>query len=81
VELAAALLLLGRRTAKRAAAGAGLFLVALTALFYVPILVVDIHGERAIECVNYVFDTLLFAATVLRAGLDDESFKAEVRSP
>lgn len=51
-----------------ASAGAGLVLLLLTALFYVPILVTEIHSAP-VEGLNYVGDTLLFAATVLLAGL------------
>jgi hypothetical protein len=36
--------------------------------FYVPILVTEIGSPLAVEGVNYVGDTLLFAATALLAG-------------
>lgn len=51
-----------------AAAGAGTVLVLLTLFFYVPILVTEIHAPLAVEGINYVGDTLLFAATALLAG-------------
>jgi uncharacterized membrane protein len=51
-----------------AAAACGVVLVLLTALFYVPIFVMEMHSELALEGLNYVGDTLLFAATVLLAG-------------
>ena len=60
--------LLIRRTIRVAAAGSGILLLALTAFFYVPILAMEIHSELAVEAVNYVGDTLLFAATALLAG-------------
>ncbi len=60
--------LLIRRTIRIAAAGAGLVLLLLTACFYVPILAMEIHSPLAVEGINYVFDTLLFAATALLAG-------------
>ncbi len=60
--------LLIRRTIRVAAAGSGIVLLALTAFFYVPILAMEIHSELAVEGVNYVGDTLLFAATALLAG-------------
>jgi uncharacterized membrane protein len=60
--------LLFRRTILIAAAGSGTVLLLLTAFFYVPILVTEIHSELAIEGINYVGDTLLFAATALLAG-------------
>lgn len=54
--------------ARMAAAGCGLVLVVLTALFYVPIFLTEMHTPLAVEGLNYVGDTLLFAATVLLAG-------------
>ena len=57
-----------RRTRRIAAAGAGTVLVLLTVFFYVPILVTEIRSPLAVEGVNYVGDTLLFAATALLAG-------------
>ena len=55
-------------TIRFAAAGAGGVLLLLTALFYLPIFVLEIHSQLALEGMNYVGDTLLFAATVLLAG-------------
>jgi uncharacterized membrane protein len=52
-----------------AAVGCGIVLVVLTAFFYVPIFVTEIHADLALEGANYVGDTLLFAATVMLAGL------------
>jgi uncharacterized membrane protein len=60
--------LLIRRTIRIAAASAGIVLLALTAFFYVPILAMEIHSALAVEGINYVGDTLLFAATALLAG-------------
>lgn len=60
--------LLIRRTIRIAAAGTGMMLVLLTAFFYVPILVTEFHSPLVVEGLNYVGDTLLFAATVLLAG-------------
>jgi uncharacterized membrane protein len=54
-----------RRTA---AASAGILLLLLTFFFYVPILATEIHSPLAVEGINYVGDTLLFAATALLAG-------------
>jgi uncharacterized membrane protein len=61
-----------RPTIRIAAAGAGVVLVLLTAFLYLPILLMEIHAPLAIEGINYVGDTLLFAATVLLAGLGAE---------
>ena len=55
-------------TVRIAAAGSGLVLLLLTAFFYIPILVTEIHTPLAVEGLNYVFDTMLFAATALLAG-------------
>jgi len=60
--------LLIRRTRLIAASGAGIVLVLLTAFFYVPILLTEIHTPLVVEGINYVGDTLLFAATALLAG-------------
>jgi uncharacterized membrane protein len=57
------------RPARRlAAVSAGTVLLLLTVFFYIPILISEIHSPLAVEGVNYVGDTLLFAATALLAG-------------
>jgi uncharacterized membrane protein len=66
--LAAGVGLMFHRTRRDAAAAAGSVLVLLTVFFYVPILLTEIHTPLAVEGVNYVGDTLLFAATALLAG-------------
>jgi uncharacterized membrane protein len=68
VLLLAGVGLLIRRMIRIAAASAGMVLLLLTAFFYVPILAMEIHSPLAVEGINYVFDTLLFAATALLAG-------------
>ena len=65
--------LLIRPTIRVAAATAGTVLLLLTVFFYVPILVTEIHSPLAVEGVNYVGDTLLFAATALLAGFGADS--------
>jgi len=57
-----------RPTIRIAAAFSGIMLLLLTAFFYVPIFALEIHTELAVEGLNYVGDTLLFAATALLAG-------------
>jgi uncharacterized membrane protein len=57
-----------RSTRHTAAAFAGVVLLLLTIFFYVPILITEIRTPLAVEGVNYVGDTLLFAATALLAG-------------
>jgi uncharacterized membrane protein len=66
--LAAGVGLMIRRTCRAAAAIAGIVLLLLTIFFYVPILATEIRTPLAVEGVNYVGDTLLFAATALLAG-------------
>ena len=60
--------LMMHRTRRTAAASAGTVLLLLTIFFYVPILMTEIRSPLAVEGVNYVGDTLLFAATALLAG-------------
>ena len=43
-------------------------LLLLTVFFYGPILLTELHSPLAVEGLNYVGDTLLFAATALLAG-------------
>ena len=57
-------------TRRIAAASAGAMLLLLTIFFYVPILATELHTPLVIEGINYVGDTLLFAATALLAGFD-----------
>jgi uncharacterized membrane protein len=66
--LVAAVGLIIPRTVRIAAAGSGAVLLLLTVFFYVPILVTEIHIPLAVEGVNYVGDTMLFAATALLMG-------------
>jgi uncharacterized membrane protein len=66
--LAAGIGLMIPRARQMAAASAGAVLLLLTIFFYVPILVTEIGSPLAVEGVNYVGDTLLFAATALLAG-------------
>jgi uncharacterized membrane protein len=66
--LAAGVGLMIRRTRRTAAAIAGTVLLLLTIFFYVPILITEIRSPLAVEGVNYVGDTLLFAATALLAA-------------
>jgi uncharacterized membrane protein len=77
--LAAGVGLMIPRIRQTAAAIAGTVLLLLTIFFYVPILITEIGAPLALEGVNYVGDTLLFAATALLAGFSTdliESFTA-----
>jgi uncharacterized membrane protein len=53
---------------RMAAATAGTLLLLLTLFFYVPICVLEFNTDLAVEGLNYVFDTMLFAGTALLAG-------------
>lgn len=66
--LAAGIGLLIPRATRLAAAAAGTVLVLLTVFFYIPIFLTETHTPLAIEGLNYIGDTLLFAATALLAG-------------
>jgi uncharacterized membrane protein len=65
---AAGIGLMFRLTCRVAAVSAGTVLLLLTVFFYIPILITEIRSPLAVEGVNYVGDTLLFAATALLAG-------------
>jgi uncharacterized membrane protein len=68
-ELLAGIGLLMRPTFRIAAAGAGAVLLLLTALFYVPIFLTELGDPTlGVEGMNYIGDTMLFAATVLLGG-------------
>jgi uncharacterized membrane protein len=64
--------LLFRRTVRFAAAGSGLVLLVVTVFFYVPILLTELHTPLAVEGLNYIYDTMLFAATAILAGCGSE---------
>lgn len=69
VLLAAGIGLMIPRTRRKAAAGAGAVLLLLTLFFYLPIFAMEIHTPLAVEGLNYIGDTMLFAGTALLAGL------------
>jgi uncharacterized membrane protein len=59
-----------------AAAGSGIVLLLLTTFFYLPIFAMEIHTPLAVEGINYVGDTLLFAGTSLLAGFGADRLSA-----
>jgi uncharacterized membrane protein len=67
--------LLFQRTVRVAAAGSGLVLLLLSFLFYGPILATEFRTPAAVEGLNYIYDTMLFAGTALLAGLDGRTQK------
>jgi uncharacterized membrane protein len=82
VLLLAGVGLLIRPAVRIAAAGSGAVLLLLTAFFYLPIAVAEFHSPLALEGLNYVFDTLLFASTALLAGLNaSQSLKRKTAPP
>lgn len=68
ILLAGGIGLLIRSTVRIAAATSGTMLLVVTAFLYVPILAMEYHSALAVEGLNYVYDTMLFAGTVLLAG-------------
>jgi uncharacterized membrane protein len=62
-----------RPTIRVAAATSGIMLLLLTVFLYGTILALEFKTELAVEGINYVFDTLLFAGTALLAGLGASS--------
>jgi uncharacterized membrane protein len=66
-------------TVRIAAAGAGGVLLLVTVLYYGPMLVAEFH-TNPVEGLNYVGDTLLYAGTVLLAGLGAGRLPSEVSS-
>ena len=78
VLLSAGIGLVIPRTRQWAAAAAGMMLLLLTVFFYVPICAAEVRSPLAIEGLNYVGDTLLFAATALLAGYDAELVRTNI---
>jgi uncharacterized membrane protein len=64
-------------TVRMAAACAGSILVLLVIFFYVPIAATELYSNLAVEGLNYVGDTLLFAATVMLAGFGLDQTETE----
>jgi uncharacterized membrane protein YphA (DoxX/SURF4 family) len=68
VLLVAGLAMLTRRWARSAAIWVGALMVVLTVLFYAPLLFTTMYSGLT-EGANFVFDTLLFGATVLLVAM------------
>jgi uncharacterized membrane protein len=67
-EMAAGGLLLVNRRTRQASAWLGLFVTALVVVIYLPFVPIAVEGGEKLEALNYVWDTLLFAGTVLALG-------------
>ena len=65
IEIAAGALLLADRRTRAAAAWMGLVVTVLVLVIYTPFLGVAVEGKDQLEALNYIWDTLLFAGTVL----------------
>ena len=63
--LAAGVAILIDRYARTAMAWLGLWMVVLTVVLYLPIFLTASGGMALIEGINYIFDTMLFAGTIL----------------
>jgi len=66
--LAAALGLVRKQTLKGSVLLAGGTLLALTVFLYLPILLAEFRSPKALQAINYIFDTMLAAGTVLLCG-------------
>jgi uncharacterized membrane protein YphA (DoxX/SURF4 family) len=65
IEIAAGALILADRQTRAAAAWMGLVVTVLVLVIYTPFLGVAVEGKDQLEALNYIWDTLLFAGTVL----------------
>jgi uncharacterized membrane protein YphA (DoxX/SURF4 family) len=65
VEIAAGALMLADRQARAAASWMGLVVIVLVLVIYTPFLGVAVEDKDQLEALNYIWDTLLFAGTVL----------------
>jgi uncharacterized membrane protein len=79
--LAAGVAILIDRYARTAAAWLGLWMVYLTLVLYLPIFLTASGGMQLIEGVNYIFDTLLFAGTILLLASAMPKSKVAERAP
>jgi uncharacterized membrane protein len=64
-ELAAGACMLANKYVHKAASWLGILCVAIVLVLYVPIFALDKGPSQLVEGMNYVFDTLLFAGTVI----------------
>lgn len=65
------LILVGRRT-RAASIWLGLVIVLLVLVIYLPVVPFAVEGGEKLEALNYVWDTLLFAGTVLLVARTEE---------
>jgi uncharacterized membrane protein len=67
-EIVAGALMVADRRTRAAAQIAGLLVVVLVVAIYLPFVPAAVEGGEKLEALNYVWDTLLFAGTVLLVG-------------
>lgn len=65
IEIGTGALILANRQTRAAAAWMGLVVILLVLVIYTPLLTVAVEGNEKLEALNYIWDTLLFAGTVL----------------
>lgn len=78
--LAAGVAIIVNRYARTAAAWLGMWMIYLTLVVYLPIFLQASGGEQLIEGVNYIFDTLLFAGTILLLASAMPAERASLRA-
>jgi uncharacterized membrane protein len=74
IEIVAGFFMLANRNTRAAAAWLGVVVTIIVLVIYLPFVFVAVDGNEKLEALNYVWDTLLFAGTVLlvaRAGPPD----------
>ena len=65
IEIVAGSFMLANRNTRAAAAWLGLVVTIIVLVIYLPFVFVAVEGNEKLEALNYVWDTLLFAGTVL----------------
>ncbi len=71
IELVAGGFMLANTRTRSAAAWLGLVVTVLVLVIYLPFVAVAVEGNEKLEALNYVWDTLLFAGTVLLVASSD----------
>ncbi len=68
IEIVAGGLMLANRRTRSAATWLGLVVIVIILVIYLPFVPIAVEGKDKLEALNYVWDTLLFAGTVLLAA-------------
>jgi uncharacterized membrane protein len=80
MEISAGALIVANRQARAAAAWTGLLVTILVLVVYTPFLGVAVEGGEKLEALNYIWDTLLFAGTVLAVAARQAPLERRARS-